>query len=46
MFIAEACSALDKSGLNRVAEFVGRGSVAQAEAERIAARMTSLINGD
>ena len=46
MFIAEACSALGKSGLNRAAVFVGRGSVAQAEAERIAARMTSTINGD
>jgi len=46
MFIAEAGSALGKSGLNRAAVFVGRGIVTQAEAERIATRMTNTINGD
>jgi hypothetical protein len=52
MFIAEAWARPAKSGLNLAAVLFGRGSVAQAEAEKTAARVTrairdsSLLGGD
>lgn len=52
MFIAEAWARPAKSGLNLAAVLFGRGSVAQVEAEKTAARVTrairdsSLLGGD
>lgn len=43
MFIAEACARRGKSGLNLAALLIGRGSVAQAEAEKTAPRITRAI---